>query len=313
MEKWYQAIGRRCSIRDYRSNLTTKQLASLQEFAAGIEAHGVRIAIGRSGKIFSGKLFSSKISGTDCFAAIVSKNGKDVYSGYLGELFILECVSRGYGTCWLGSSFKMSAAQAAVELTEDEEIVCVTPIGIPGEEFELHQRKPISRLTGLSVQEFRALPKWQQCAIEAARRAPSAMNRQPWEFEVYDGKVSVVNVSNNFGYGLLDCGIAMLHMELGAAHLGVSGSWNMDADDEAVFEAEPQSEDADDYYENSDDTDTDDLPDVDNEELHKAPEKVKTRKLSDDDLDDDLYMEDFELDMLMEADDSDNADNDRIL
>ncbi len=38
----------------------------------------------------------------------------------------------------------------------------------------------------------------------------------------------------NFGFGMLDCGITMLHLELGAAHGGVAGDWTLDGDD-AIF------------------------------------------------------------------------------
>ena len=34
--------------------------------------------------------------------------------------------------------------------------------------------------------------------------------------------------SNNWGFGEVDCGIAMLHIELGAAKYGVYGEWQMD-------------------------------------------------------------------------------------
>lgn len=237
MENWYNAIEQRFSVRRYKSGISAQEMASLQKFAnETLNAHGIRIALGRSSNIFSSKLFQRKITGTECFAAIISKTGKDIYSGYIGEIFILECVSRGYGTCWIGSSFKMSAALETIELDEGESIVCVTPIGISDEEQPYRKRLSITELTDLTKDEFLNLPKWQQCAIESARLAPSAMNRQPWQFYVYDDSFGIVNVSRNLGYGHVDCGIAMIHAELGAAHCGVTTEWDMNTkSDEALL------------------------------------------------------------------------------
>lgn len=230
MEKWYQAIEKRCSVRRFRAEPTSDEMLSLQEVGDSLEAHGIRIKVAKSDKIFAARLGVPKIKGTECFAAFISMDGRSTQLGYIGELFVLECVSRGLGTCWLGASFRMGAAQKAVELKQGEAIVCVTPIGYAGEEFKLRPRRSISALTGVTVQEFVALPKWQQCAIEAARRAPSAINAQPWEFEAGEDYLSVINTSSNLGYGKLDCGIAMIHMELGAAHCGVAGDWEQDGD-----------------------------------------------------------------------------------
>ncbi len=74
---------------------------------------------------------------------------------------------------------------------------------------------------------YEKLPEWQKCAVEAGRLAPSARNVQPWEFDVLKDSIQVACVSRNFGYGALDCGIAMLHIEVGAAHCGVYGSWEI--------------------------------------------------------------------------------------
>lgn len=247
MEKWYQAIERRRSVRNYKSGLNPQQLSNLQDFAdKTVKAHDVRIAVGRSSKIFGGKLFS-RIKGTDCFAAIISRNGKDQYVGYLGEIFVLECVSRGFGTCWLGSSYKPGIARDVIELEEGETIACVISIGIQGETPEYAKRKKMQRLTGLTIGEFSELPKWKRCALEAARRAPSAMNKQSWDFLTYAGKngeediegtLGVVSNDENFGYGWVDFGIAMLHIELGAFHCGYTGEWTVEAEEyEATFNA----------------------------------------------------------------------------
>ena len=90
----------------------------------------------------------------------------------------------------------------------------------------MHQRKHLSSMfTGLPEQQW---PGWARTAAEAARLAPSATNRQPWSFDIHvDGiTVSVKNTGMEFNVSKrLDCGIAMLHIELGALHGGTRGEW----------------------------------------------------------------------------------------
>ena len=81
---------------------------------------------------------------------------------------------------------------------------------------------------------------WQEKAIEAARIAPSAANRQPWRFVVGANSITVrVDDPRNGDIypKRLDFGIAMLHLELGARAAGKKGVWNpLHAPDVARFE-----------------------------------------------------------------------------
>lgn len=154
--------------------------------------------------------------------------------GYLGEAFILECCAMGLGTCWLGASYKKKLARDRTMISRHERVSCITPIGLPGEQYAGRPRRSLDKLTGLTQDELIGLPEWQQRALECARIAPSAVNAQPWSFEVKDDRIIVRCISNNLGYGMLDCGIAMLHIELGASHCDVSGEWKLQ-DRDAVF------------------------------------------------------------------------------
>jgi hypothetical protein len=86
-------------------------------------------------------------------------------------------------------------------------------------------RKPLVELVEAGE---RPLEPWQANAVEAARLAPSAGNRQPWRFSAGPGFVEVgaAGTRDDERYAKrLDCGIAMLHLELGARAAGKSGSW----------------------------------------------------------------------------------------
>ena len=89
-----------------------------------------------------------------------------------------------------------------------------------------HKRKKLSGLvTGLDAS---AWPQWIKVSLEAARLAPSAVNRQPWRFHIEPDSITVsVNVMKR-EYGIskrLCCGIAMLHIEIAALNCGIKGNW----------------------------------------------------------------------------------------
>jgi nitroreductase len=227
MERWYAAAGQRFSVRKYSTEPTREDIESLKETAKMLEVENMRIEIGYGDGIFT-PLFMGygKIKGTGCFAAFVGKDTDSATLGYLGEAFILECTALGLGTCWLGASYNRKKASEDVKVNEGERIVCITPIGISAEPYAARPRRSLQQMTGLNTKQLSDLPEWQQRALECARSAPSAINAQPYAFIIEEDSIFVKKLSSNFGYGDVDCGIAMLHIELGAAHAGVSGKWD---------------------------------------------------------------------------------------
>ena len=54
------------------------------------------------------------------------------------------------------------------------------------------------------------------------------MNRQPWSFDVEDDSITVSVRTRGTEFNVskrLDCGIAMLHIEVAAMNCGVRGEW----------------------------------------------------------------------------------------
>ncbi len=226
MERWYNAVGQRFSVRKYESAPSEEDYASLEEFAALLSARNVRIQLMRNEKFFAPSFFSyGRITGTDCLAAVIANGAEPETAGYLGETFALECAAMGLGSCWLGMAQFKRAAKKELTLNEGEKLMIVLTFGVSAEKYTGRPRKDLDKLTGMTQEELIDLPEWQQRAIECARLAPSALNTQPWEFWPEKDGMVVHRISENFGYGKVDCGIAMLHIELGAAHCGVSGEW----------------------------------------------------------------------------------------
>lgn len=72
----------------------------------------------------------------------------------------------------------------------------------------------------------RAWPAWARTAVESARLAPSGGNKQPWAFRLDKGGLALsLRPDATYETKEIDCGIAMLHAELGAQHEGTDGRW----------------------------------------------------------------------------------------
>ena len=157
--------------------------------------------------------------------------------GYLGEGIVLEATALGLGTCWVAGMFRPEGAGILAGTGKNERVIAVSPVGYAAQHWSMeekimtgfgrtHQRKPLSELVnGLEEVKWTL---WTKKALEAARLAPSAVNRQPWRFFIGwdDITVSVDNLSDTYHVSKrLDCGIAMLHLEVGALNEGVRGTW----------------------------------------------------------------------------------------
>ncbi len=192
-------------------------------------------------EVFKGAIGNyGKIKGATSFIAFIG-DSTDPHEqervGYTGEGIILEATSLNVGTCWVGGFFRPEVAGSLVGIGPNEKVLAVTPVGCVDEEWSLeekimtgfgvtHHRKSLKELTtGL---EETVWPRWVRAALEAARLAPSAVNRQPWRFDVrYDSiTVSTDNLINTYRISKrLDCGIAMLHIEVAAGKYGIQGEW----------------------------------------------------------------------------------------
>ena len=182
------------------------------------------------------------IRGATAFLVFIGDmNDPHIYEkvGYTGEGIILEATAKGLNTCWVAGTFDRRAASASIGIAKNERILAISPIGHATQErsltertmiglFRPHNRKPLSELAdGLEESQW---PAWIKAALEAARLAPSAVNRQPWRFALDHSSitVSVDTPKRNLSIDKrLDCGIAMLHIEVAALNCGVKVKWEL--------------------------------------------------------------------------------------
>jgi nitroreductase len=246
VERWYPAIQKRRSIRRFnQQQLSAEHLSRISSVCAEFRPFNSTRAVvvtQAPDSVFKGALGSyGKIKGAPAFIAFVANTENPNFqeqAGYVGEGIILEAQSLDLSTCWVGGFFRAQVVASLIAIGRKERILAITPIGYAAESRSLeervmtgfgltHKRRPLAELvTGLSQQ---AWPPWVKPGLEAARLAPSATNRQPWGFDVAEDSVTVFVRTSGPEFSVskrLDCGIAMLHLEVAALSQGLKGQWD---------------------------------------------------------------------------------------
>ncbi len=169
--------------------------------------------------------------------------------GYSFEQLLLYAASFGLGTVWIAGTMDRKAFETAMELKEDEILPCVSPLGYPAEKRSVREtmmRKGIradSRLpfAQLFFQKDFTLPLAAADAdrlhepLELVRRAPSAVNKQPWRVVVdgdnvhfYEKKSKGFESDTGWDLQKVDMGIALCHFAAGLDVTGQSADFVID-------------------------------------------------------------------------------------
>ena len=242
--RWFDAISVRRSRRRFDNKpLLKEHLEQMdyicREFHPFQHARSILVTES-SDKVFKGIIGSfGKVKKAPAFIAFVGNMSPYMSEqvGYTGEGIILEAQALGLSTCWVGGFFKKSVVQSLIKVNNNEKVIAVTPIGYAVNKFTFeerlmtgfgrtHKRKELAAVV-IGMDDSKR-PEWVNKALRAAQLAPSAVNRQPWLFHVGRDGITVSVNSKTQGYGLskrLDCGIAMLHIEVAALSCGISGHW----------------------------------------------------------------------------------------
>ncbi|HWI53164.1 MAG TPA: nitroreductase family protein [Symbiobacteriaceae bacterium] len=251
-ERWNQAIARRHSVRTYDGTPLSPDDASALAGLRPLQLGTARIrhvliqgdeALARIMRGLVGGY--GKLVGAPALVAFVAQTqdpGHTAGLGYLGQQVVLEAVSRGLSTCWVAGAFRRDAVREYADLAEGEDVLCISPIGRAAETAGLRRfhdasmkwltpghgkRKPLAEIVRGEVTE-----PWLARALEAARWAPSAVNRQPWLFTVLDGgRVSLTCSGAAESKQALDCGIAMANFAIAAQSQGAAGVWKLHVPD----------------------------------------------------------------------------------
>ncbi len=247
--RWYEGVFARNSRRAfYDKPIDPVKAGKLAETARILSEDSVRIELVLSGTstIFKGIVGGyGKIEYAPAYVAFIGDTTDPHVQqkiGYYGECFILEATMLGLGTCWVSAMFNPAQVCEQFQLRPTEEVFAVSPIGLPPPGYRRtdrllralsgskRRRGLDSLVQGVKVYE---LPDWIVGGLTAVQVAPSAVNSQPWVFEVLPGCVKLKNrpkLIHKFVNPGIDWGIAMLHFELGALERRKPGTWKLLSD-----------------------------------------------------------------------------------
>lgn len=242
-ESWLAAVPVRRSRRRFDPRpVDTETLENIEmvcrEFTPWPDARTVLVR-GCNTDVFTGIVGSyGKITGADnalLFIADAKSQPAQHHLGYTGEAAILHACSLGVDTCWIAGAFSSTVAAGLTRLAPGEKVFAISPIGHATPlGMTDHSMRALARSSSRKPAEKIApgigdsWPAWSRSAVEAARLAPSAMNRQPWRFRMEEGSLVIARDQRAEVPKVtraLDCGIAMLHAQLAASDAGAPGVW----------------------------------------------------------------------------------------
>lgn len=235
---WYNAIENRTSRRAYKKQrIELNKIEQIKILINNInQESGLTIQFVENGDLFltGFKASYGLFSGMPSLIALVGKKADPELKqkiGYFGEFLVLECVSLGLGTCWIGGSYNREECQKSIQIKDNEELICIIAVG------NAAQNKTIKELLisqiGKGKQSFDELlakkdstpPLWVTNGIEAARIAPSAANGKPIIYQYIKDQLSVTIAKKNHDAEEIDLGISMAHFQLGALQGLKEGTW----------------------------------------------------------------------------------------
>jgi hypothetical protein len=191
------------------------------------------------------------IKGASLFIVAATKRSQKAMEdlGYSLEKIILQVTNLGFGTCWIGGTFNRSSFSKRINVTGNEIVPAVCPVGHIREKRAMKEkfirfiaksdgRKPWGKLFfdgGVDRPLTQDKAREYSIPLESVRIAPSASNRQPWRV-VREGAGNVFHfylkrtkgyesIIREFKIQNIDMGIAMCHFELSALEMGLSGQW----------------------------------------------------------------------------------------
>ncbi len=245
---WYPAVFVRRSRRKYDRTkpIPDTVLEELRDLCASFRPFPcarAELVTERCEEAFKGIAGSyGKVTGAYAFLAFIGDTADSHFQeavGYTGEGIVLAATALKLSTCWVAGFFRPEVAASLIKLGKSERILAISPVGYPLVRQSLeeklltgfgrtHKRKPLSSM--VSGAAAYGQPEWIMTALEAARLAPSAVNRQPWGFRLEDNAVTVFIRTSGSDFNIskrLDCGISMLHIETAALYSGISGTWKL--------------------------------------------------------------------------------------
>lgn len=207
-----QAMEERHSVRAYSDDkIEGETLAAMTRAVAEVnEQSGLRFQlVTNDEKAFGGAAAHyGKFENVKNYIAVVGKKSPDLHekAGYYGEKLVLIAQSLGLNTCWVALTY--SRAKTVCRVNEGEKLVLVIAIGYGKTQGVPRKSKTPDKVCSSDS----PAPEWFYRGVDAALKAPTALNQQKFFFTLKNGTVTA-KAGLGF-YTKLDLGIAKYHFEL---------------------------------------------------------------------------------------------------
>lgn len=208
-----EALYQRHSVRNYTDKKIEKEkIEELSRLIEEVNAEsGLHIQLVEdAGKTFNRLLnkFAGLGSAPSVIACIGKKeSGLEEKLGYYGQKIVLAAQILGLNTCWAGTFNKNNVP---AEIKADERLVIVIALGYgatQGKERKTKTAEDISNCTSSS-------PEWFRKGVDAALKAPTAINQQKFRIELKDNdEVTFTDLGGVFSK--TDLGIVKYNFEVG--------------------------------------------------------------------------------------------------
>lgn len=222
---------------------TIRQLSTTMDAVNMLAGTHLQLVTGQPA-VFAAANASGHLTNAEHYIAVAGPANDDQArerAGFYAERVVLTATLRGLGTLWVAGSWDRDEAARHCRLKAGEELYLGIVIGqmqdhaahlaksydeLVAEQRSHRPSKTVEQCTpAMSEDERAAAPDWFRSGVEAALKAPSAMNRQPVLFVYHadDGTASA-HIDPDAGdehWALNDLGIAKMHFQIGAGQ----GDW----------------------------------------------------------------------------------------
>ena len=209
-----EAIKNRHSVRSYQAReIDAATVLTLKEEIEKCNREGdlsIQL-ITNDSSVFKGLMAHyGGFRGVSNYIALIGPSGHDLEEklGYYGERIALRAQQLGLNTCWVAVTYKKKLCKAVVK--QNQQLVCVLALGYGDTQGVPHKSKPMPQLCKVDGE----MPEWFRKGMEAARLAPTAMNKQNFLI-ILDGE-TVKYEAKEGKYRNLDLGIVKYHFQTGA-------------------------------------------------------------------------------------------------
>ena len=210
-----EAIDARHSVRAYRNELIPEKVRSrLDAFVDSCNEEGnLNITIQYDDPAgFDSRLAQyGSFKNVQNYIVLAGEKDEDFdfRCGYYGEKIVLYAQQLGLNTCWTALTFNKKRVKEIV--APGDSLCMVIALGYGETQGSSHKGKRIDDVV-ISRGE---MPEWFRSGVEAALKAPTAVNQQKFAFGMKDGEPAV-KVKGIGVHTKVDAGIVAYHFEIGS-------------------------------------------------------------------------------------------------